>query len=76
MSWEGLYLETKKNWAEKNKVGMIVFNSNCQKRNADDSFEDMIKHAKKKATTFRVLLTKIAILHMLLAGRLNLMRFY
>lgn len=51
MRWEGRYPELK-NWAEKNKVGMIVLNSNYQKRNGDDSFENMKKHATEKGYNF------------------------
>jgi hypothetical protein len=51
MQWEGRYPELKA-WAEKNKVGMVVLNSNHQKRDSDDSFEAMKKHAKEKGYNF------------------------
>jgi len=49
--WEGRYSEVK-TWADKNNVGMVVVNSNCQKRDADDSMEAMKKHAKAKDYNF------------------------
>lgn len=51
MQWEGRYPELKA-WADKNKVGMVVLNSNHQKRDGDDSFEAMKKHAKEKGYNF------------------------
>ena len=51
MQWEGRYPELKA-WADKNKVGMIVLNSNHQKHNAEESLEAMKKHAKEKSYNF------------------------
>ena len=51
MQWEGRYPDLKA-WADKNKVGMVVLNSNHQKREGDDSFEAMKKHAKEKGYNF------------------------
>ena len=49
--WEGRYSDVKA-WADKNKVGMIVVNSNYQKRDAEDSMEAMKKHAEAKNYNF------------------------
>jgi peroxiredoxin len=51
MRWEGRYPELKK-VAEENGLGMIVLNSNDQKRSGDDSFEAMKEHAKAKGYNF------------------------
>lgn len=51
LQWEGRYNELKA-WADKNKVGMVVLNSNHQKRDGDDSFEAMKKHAAEKGYKF------------------------
>lgn len=51
LQWEGRYPELKA-WADKNKVGMVVLNSNHQKRDGEDSFEAMKKHAKEKGYKF------------------------
>ena len=51
MQWEGRYSDLKA-WADKNKVGMIVLNSNHQKHNAEESLEAMKKHAKEKDYNF------------------------
>lgn len=51
MQWEGRYPDLKA-WADKKKVGMVVLNSNHQKREGDDSFEAMKKHAKEKGYNF------------------------
>ncbi len=51
MQWEGRYPDLKA-WADKYKVGMIVLNSNHQKRDSDDSFDAMKKHAKEKGYNF------------------------
>ena len=42
--WEGRYNDIKA-WADKNDVGMIVLNSNYQKRSGDDSMEAMQQKA-------------------------------
>jgi thioredoxin-related protein len=51
LQWEGRFSEIK-TWADKNKVGMVVLNSNHQKRDGDESFEAMKKHAKEKGYNF------------------------
>ncbi|TNF39644.1 MAG: redoxin domain-containing protein [Bacteroidetes bacterium] len=51
LQWEDRYPEIKA-WADKNKVGMVVLNSNHTKRDSDDSFEAMKKHAKEKGYNF------------------------
>lgn len=51
LQWEDRYPELKA-WADKNKVGMVVLNSNHTKRDSDDSFEAMKKHAKDKGYNF------------------------
>lgn len=43
--WEGRYNEIKA-FSDKHKVGMVLVNSNEAKRDGDDSFEAMQKHAK------------------------------
>jgi len=55
LQWEGRYNELKA-WADKNKVGMVVLNSNHQKRDGDDSFEAMKKHAAEKGYKFSYVL--------------------
>lgn len=49
--WEGRYPDIKA-WADKNNVGMIVVNSNYQKRDGDESMEAMKKHAEAKSYDF------------------------
>lgn len=51
MQWEGRYPELKA-FADKHKVGMVVVNSNHQKRDGDESFEAMKNHAKEKGYNF------------------------
>ena len=51
LQWEDRYSDIKA-WADKNKVGMIVLNSNHQKRDGDDSYEAMKKHASEKGYNF------------------------
>lgn len=51
LQWEDRYSDVKA-WADKNDVGMIVLNSNHQKRDGDDSFEAMKKHASDKEYNF------------------------
>jgi thioredoxin-related protein len=51
LRWEDRYSDVKA-WADKNDVGMIVLNSNYQKRNGDDSYEAMKKHAHEKKYDF------------------------
>lgn len=50
LKWEGRYNDLK-SWADQNKVGMIVLNSNHQKRSGDDSLEEM--KAKAKAQDYK-----------------------
>jgi peroxiredoxin len=54
LRWEGRYPELKK-VAGENGLGMIVINSNDQKRSGDDSFEAMKEHAKAKGYNFSYL---------------------
>ncbi len=49
--WEGRYNDIKK-WADNNDVGMIVLNSNYQKRSGDDSLEAMKDKAKSEGYDF------------------------
>jgi len=55
LQWEGRYNDLKA-WADKNKVGMVVLNSNHQKRDGDDSFEAMKKHSEEKGYKFSYVL--------------------
>jgi len=55
LRWEGRYNSIKE-WADKNNVGMIVLNSNHQKRNGDDSYEAMQNKAKDKDYQFHYVL--------------------
>ncbi len=57
LQWEGRYNELK-SWADKNKTGMVVLNSNHQKHDGEDSLEAMRKHAKEKGYNFHYLLDK------------------
>ncbi len=49
--WEERYKELK-SFADKNKVGMIVLNSNYQNRNGVDSYNEMKKRAAEKNYNF------------------------
>jgi len=51
LQWEDRYSDIKA-WADKNDLGMIVLNSNHQKRDGDDSFDAMKKHASEKGYDF------------------------
>lgn len=51
MKWEGRYNDLKA-WADKNDVGMIVLNSNYQKRDGTDSMEAMKEKAKEQGYNF------------------------
>lgn len=51
MKWESRYPDLKA-FADKNNVGMIVLNSNYQKRDGEESLEAMKKHAKEKDYNF------------------------
>jgi len=55
MQWESRYPDLKA-WADKNKVGMVVLNSNHQKHESDESMEAMKKHGKEKNYNFYYLL--------------------
>lgn len=57
LRWEDRYDDIK-SWADKNKVGMIVLNSNYQKRSGDDSFEAMKTKAKEMAYDFYYVVDK------------------
>jgi peroxiredoxin len=57
LQWEGRYNELN-SWADKNKVGMVVLNSNYQKHEGEESLEAMKKHAKEKDYDFYYLLDK------------------
>lgn len=57
LRWEGRFNDVKK-WADKNDVGMIVLNSNYQKRDGDDSMEAMKKHASEKGYDFYYVVDK------------------
>ncbi len=45
--WENRYNDVAE-WAKKNKVGFVLVNSNYNKREGDDSLDNMKKHAKEK----------------------------
>ena len=51
IKWEDRYNELKK-YADQNKVGFIVLNSNCANRGTTESMEAMKKHAKDKGYQF------------------------
>lgn len=51
LQWEDRFPDLK-SWADKNKVGMVILNSNHTKRDGEDSFEAMKKHAKEKGYNF------------------------
>lgn len=57
LQWEDRFDDIKK-WADKNNVGMIILNSNYQKRSGDDSFEAMQAKAKEKNYDFYYVLDK------------------
>ncbi len=61
IAWEDRYIEAKK-WADKNKVGMIVLNSNYKKRAGDDSFDAMKKHALGKGYNFNYVVDKESVI--------------
>lgn len=52
--WEGRYPELKA-WAEQNKVGFVVLNSNHNNRDGVDSFDEMKKRANDKSYNFNYL---------------------
>lgn len=51
LRWEGRYNGLME-WADQNKVGFIVLNSNYQKRDGDDSYKSMQQHAADKKYDF------------------------
>lgn len=57
MKWESRYPELK-SWADKNKVGMVVLNSNHQKHDGEESLEAMAIHSKEKGYNFYYLIDK------------------
>ncbi len=59
--WEGRYPEIKA-WADKNKVGMVVVNSNYQQRNGAESLEAMKEHASEKGYDFYYAVDKESLL--------------
>lgn len=59
--WEGRYNGLKK-WADGHGVAMVVVNSNYQKRDNGDSYEDMKQHAKEHGYDFPYLLDKNSLL--------------
>jgi thioredoxin-related protein len=61
LQWEGRYNELK-SWADQHKVGMVVLNSNHQKRDGDDSFEAMKKHAIDKGYKFNYVLDEESVI--------------
>ena len=57
LKWEDRYPEIK-SWADKNKVGMAVLNSNHQNHQSSESLEAMALHGKEKGYNFYYLLDK------------------
>ena len=57
VAWEDRFNEVKE-WADKNDVGMIVLNSNYQKRSGADSFEEMKKKAAAEDYNFNYVVDK------------------
>jgi peroxiredoxin len=57
LKWEDRYPEVKK-WADENKVGMVVLNSNHQNHQSSESLEAMAAHASDKNYNFNYLLDK------------------
>tara|TARA_B100000965_G_scaffold376804_1_gene370379 strand:+ start:1611 stop:2234 length:624 start_codon:yes stop_codon:yes gene_type:complete len=55
VTWEDRYKITEE-LAKKNNLGFVYVNSNYKKRDGDDSFEEMKKHAKKMNYRFPYLL--------------------
>lgn len=55
--YEQRYHQVKK-WCNEQKVGMILVNSNADRRDSSDSFQSMKKHAKKQNYNFPYLLDK------------------
>ena len=55
VKWEDRY-KLLEELAKKNNIGLVYINSNYKKRDGDDSYEEMIKHAKKMNYRFPYLL--------------------
>ena len=55
VKWEDRY-KLAEELAKKNNIGFVYINSNYKKRDGDDSFEEMKKHAKKMNYRFPYLL--------------------
>ena len=55
VKWEDRY-KLAEELAKKNNIGFVYINSNYKKRDSDDSFEEMKKHAKKMNYRFPYLL--------------------
>ena len=59
--WEDRYNEIY-DWAKQNRIGMVVLNSNFQKRDGDDSLDAMKAHAAEKNYEFSYLVDKESLL--------------
>ena len=57
VAWEDRFNEVKE-WADNNEVGMIVLNSNYQKRDGADSFDEMKKKAEAEGYNFNYVVDK------------------
>jgi len=68
LRWEDRFSDIKA-WADKNEVGMIVVNSNHQKRNGSESFEAMKEHADEKDYNFYYALDENSLLANALGGQ-------
>jgi hypothetical protein len=68
LRWEDRFSDIKA-WADKNDVGMIVVNSNHQKRSGEESFEAMKEHAAEKGYNFHYALDENSLLANALGGQ-------
>jgi hypothetical protein len=68
LRWEDRYSDVKA-WADKNNVGMIVVNSNYQKRSGTESFEAMKEHATEKGYDFYYALDENSLLANAIGGQ-------
>lgn len=68
LRWEDRFSDIKA-WADKNNVGMIVVNSNHQKRSGAESFEAMKEHAADKGYDFYYALDENSLLANALGGQ-------
>ena len=59
--WEDRYPDLKA-WADKNKVGMVILNSNYQKQDGEESLEAMKTNAKEKNYNFYYLQDKESVI--------------